>query len=76
MDDKQLLITLNQRINLAISLLSEIALQGERISISDKAQYLLNMGLPAAMVAEILNKPTNYITAIAHRKKKKDSKQK
>jgi hypothetical protein len=71
MDDKQLLITLNRRINIAISLLSEIALQGERVSISDKAQYLLNMGLSAAVVAEILNKPTNYVTAIAHRKKKR-----
>ena len=71
MEDKNLLITLNQRLNIAISLLSEIALQGKRVSISDKAQYLLNMGLPAAMVAEILNKPTNYVTAIAHRKKKR-----
>jgi hypothetical protein len=71
MEDKNLLITLNQRLNIAISLLSEIALQGERVSISDKAQYLLNMGLPAAIVAEILNKPTNYVTAIAHRKKKR-----
>ncbi len=71
MEEKDILITLNQRLNVAVSILSEIALQGERVSISDKAQYLLNMGLPAATVAEILNKPTNYVTAIAHRKKKK-----
>jgi len=70
MEDAQRQKTLIKRLNTLISLMADVALRGESASTSDKIQYLLKLGLSPAEVGEVLNKPTNYITAIIHRKKK------
>ena len=70
MDDAQRQETFIKRLNTLISLMADVALRGESASTSDKIQYLLELGLSPAEVGEVLNKPTNYITAIIHRKKK------
>ena len=69
MDDAKLQKTLIKRLNTLISLMVDVALRGDSASTSDKIQYLLKLGLSPTEVGEVLNKPTNYITAIIHRKK-------
>jgi len=70
MDDKEIQATIIKRLNTLISLTLELVSSDKSTSIAEKVQHLLNLGLTPAEVGEILGKPTNYITAVIHRKKK------
>jgi hypothetical protein len=71
MKDAKFQTTLIKRLNTLISLTLEVALSGNSTSIAKKVQRLLDIGLTPAEVGEILGKPTNYVTAVMHSKKKK-----
>jgi hypothetical protein len=71
MEDKEISQLLIKRINTLISIASEIALQNNSVSISDKVHYFLDNGLTPSEIAEILGKPTNYISVLTNRKRKK-----
>jgi len=74
MDDKEIQTTLIKRLNTLISLTLELVSSDKSTSIAEKVQHLLDLGLTPAEVGEILGKPTNYITAVVHSKKKRKKK--
>ena len=73
-DEQELQKTIIRRLNALISLTADIALSKDSASASDKIQRLTSLGLSPAEIGEILNKPTNYITAALHQKKKRSKK--
>ena len=60
-----------KRLNTLISLTMDIASSQDSASISGKVHRLFDLGLTPAEIGEILRKPTNYVTAVMHTKKKK-----
>jgi len=60
-----------KRFNTLISLMLDIASTENAVSVTKKVDRLLSLGLSPAEIGEILGKPTNYVTAIMHSKKKK-----
>jgi hypothetical protein len=74
MEDAELQKTIIKRLNTLISLTSDIASSKDSTSTSKKIHHLFDLGLSPAEIGEILNKPTNYITAIIHQKKKRSNK--
>lgn len=74
MDDKEMQATIIKRLNTLISLTLELISSDKSTSIAEKVQHLINLGLTPAEVGEILGKPTNYITAVVHNKKKRKKK--
>jgi hypothetical protein len=66
--------TIAKRLNTLISLTIDIALSQNSTSMSDKIHRLSDLSLSPAEIGEILNKSTNYITAIIHQKKKRSKK--
>lgn len=63
-----------KRFNMLISLMLDIASRENPAPITEKVKRLLGLGLTPAEVGEILGKPTNYVTAVMHAKKKKGKK--
>ncbi len=70
MEDTKLQKTIIKRLNILISLISDIASSENSTSTSQKIHRLSNLSLSPAEIGEILNKPTNYITAVIHQKKR------
>lgn len=71
MDDSKFQTALLKRFNTLISLVLDVASPDRSVSITEKIQRLSDIGLTAAEIADILDKKTNYITAVIHRKKKR-----
>lgn len=71
MNDEQFREELIKRLNVLISLIIERTPSDQRTTITEKAKYLLDLGLKPAEVAEILGKKTNYVTSLINRQKKK-----
>jgi len=74
MEDINLQRTIIKRLNTLISLMSDIASSENSTSTAQKIHRLSDLGLSPAEIGEILNKPTNYITATIHQKKKRSEK--
>ena len=74
MEDTKFQVTLVKRLNTLISLMLEVASPDETASTTKKVERLISFGLSPAEVGEILGKPTNYISAVMHKKKKKTKK--
>lgn len=70
MDESKITLAVTKKFNIIISLLLDLTGKTEDISITEKVNKLINMGLTPAEIADILGKPTNYVTAISHKKKK------
>ena len=73
MEHPQLNETIVKRLNTLICLLADVASPSDSISMSDRIGRLSNLGLSPSEIGEILNKPTNYITASIHKKKKRSA---
>jgi hypothetical protein len=73
-DEQGLQKTIIKRLNTLISLTTDIALSKDPASISDRIHHLTDLGLSPSEIGEILNKPTNYVTATLHQKKKRSKK--
>ncbi len=71
MNEDQYQTAVLKRLDTLISLLLEPLPAGDSTSVSEKVRRLLNLGLGAAEVAEILGKPTNYVTAVIAKRKKR-----
>jgi len=71
MHDTEFQDKLLNRLNTLISVMLEVASDGNEVSVAEKIQRLLKLGLTPAEVGEILRKPTNYVTAVMHKNKKK-----
>jgi hypothetical protein len=74
MDDSKMSSDVIKRFNAIISLLLDLVGNTENISTTAKVQKLIDIGLTPAEVADILGKPTNYITAILATKRTRDVK--
>jgi hypothetical protein len=74
MKDAELQKTIIKRLNTLISLTSDIASSKDSTPTSQKIHHLFDLGLSPAEIGEIINKPTNYITATIHQKKKRSKK--
>jgi len=74
MEDAELQKIVIKRLNTLISLMSGIASSKDPTPISQKIHLLSGLGLTPAEIGEILNKSTNYITAITHQKRKRSKK--
>lgn len=74
MDEKIFQTSLIKRFNTLISLTLDVASSGNPVSTAYKIQRLFDLGLTPAEIGEILGKPTNYVTAVMHTKKKKAKK--
>lgn len=59
-----------KKLDVVITLLADIAASRESRTISGKVDMLLGLGLSAGEVGRIIGKPTNYVTAVAHQKRK------
>lgn len=60
-----------KRLNILIAVVLDRSPSGSSTSIADKIRKLSDLGVTPAKIAEILNKPVNYITAsLAQRKPK------
>ena len=71
MEDKKFQDKLLKRLDTLISLMLEVASDSNAISVTEKIQRLLKLGLTPAEIGEILDKQTNYITAVMHKNKKR-----
>jgi hypothetical protein len=71
MDDKRFQTNLIKRLNILISLSLEVASQNKPLFIAEKVHRLHELGLTPAEIGEVLTKPTNYVTAVLHKKMKK-----
>ena len=61
-----------KRLNILIAVVLDQSSSGGRTSIADKIRKLSDFGVLPAKIAEILNKPVNYVTAsLAQRNSKK-----
>lgn len=66
-----------KRLNILIAVVLDPSPSGSSTSIADKIRKLSDLGVAPAKIAEILNKPVNYITAsLAQRKPKRKVKDK
>lgn len=66
-----------KRLNILIAVVLDQSPSGASTSIADKIRKLSDLGVPPARIAEILNKPVNYVTAsLAQRKPKKTTERK
>ncbi len=63
-----------KRLNILISLMLDIVSKENPAQTTEKVERLLGLGLTPAEVGEILDKPTNYVTAVMNTKKKKAKK--
>jgi len=52
-----------KRLNILIAVVLDQSPSGGSTSIADKIRRLTDLGVPPAKIAEILNKPVNYVTA-------------
>lgn len=71
MDDSQFRATLIKRLNVLISIALDAASETTYKSTAEKVDHLISLGLSPAEIAQILGKPTNYVTALVHTKKKR-----
>lgn len=71
MDESKITSEVIKKFNIIISLLLDLTGKTENISVTAKVQKLIDMGLTPAEIADILGKPTNYVTAVLTKKIKK-----
>jgi hypothetical protein len=70
MQDEKLLGQIVRRLDILISLQLDTSLGSEAVPVSGKIQRLSDLGLAASEIASIIDKPSNYVTAVLSQKRK------
>ncbi len=70
MEESEFRETLIRRLNILITLALGNSGDGGQVAMSTKIVRLSGLGLPPAEVADIIGKPTNYVTAVLNQAKK------